>query len=176
VNTPILVGQVSPRKQHRLHAVQTADGLTFAACRSGRGRILGGTQRPVTGDNADRVCRHRRCRTLLAQQIADASQVATAAEGNAYRDEPVQNLAALAEALLTPAQRLDRARRHAAMVAEIRARLLANGSLVDRMRATAQLAPAVQARPEPARRRTWADLRDQFADAHTRQLALTAAA
>lgn len=163
----ILVGPVSTRRGFRLHLSESGR----AHCGAGTGRILGPGE-PLQAKHEQGLC--RRCIRAIRQAIETASQVATAAEGSRYDEGLVQDLAAIGEALETPAQRIAKARKHAAMVEEIRARLRANGSLVDQMAATVQLAPVVQARPEPARRRTWADLRDEFAAAHARQLALTA--
>jgi hypothetical protein len=72
----------------------------------------------------------------------------------------------LADALQTPAQPGTAEARRAELAARIRADLLASGVLVDRMAATVDAAPAVQALPRADRPRTWATLRDEFAATH----------
>jgi hypothetical protein len=159
VSDAILVGPVTTRRGYRLHLA--ASGR--AHCGAGRGLILGPGE-PLQVKHQDTLC--RRCIGSIRAAVEDAARTNAAADGGRWSETAEQDLAALADALMTPAQRLERARRHVAMVAEIRARLRGNGSLVDRMAATVQFAPVVQARAENARRRTWADLRDEFATTH----------
>ncbi len=111
----ILIGAVSTRRHHRLHLAESGR----AHCGAGRGLILGAGQ-PLLAAHEPVLC--RRCIRAIRQAVEDASQIAVAAEGSAYHEGDVQDLAAIAEALETPTQRLARAAKHAAMVEDLRAR------------------------------------------------------
>lgn len=154
----ILVGPVTTRRGFRLHLAESGR----AHCGAGAGRVL--RTAALNAGHEPLLC--RRCIRAIRQAVEDAARTVAAAEGARWSETAEQDLAALAEALETPAQRLARAQKHAEMVEEIRARLRENGTLVDRMAATVELAPVVQARPEMARRLTWADLRAGYAATH----------
>lgn len=143
----VQVGKVTTLKRARLHL--DVDGR--ARCGSGRGRILGGTRRaPVPADEPT-ICRH--CLPHLRRAIDEAQAVAVAAPRNRYSEAEVARLTAMSDALLSAAERAE--------LAELAARVAA----------TIEHAAEVQAQPVEQRRRTWADLRREFAETHQPVLA-----
>lgn len=138
----VQVGKVTTAKQSRLHL--DIDGR--ARCGSGRGHILGGTTRePIPADEPT-LCRH--CLPHLRTAINEAQAAAVAAPSNRYSEAALARLTAMGDALLPAAERAE--------LAELAARVAA----------TMAHAAEVMAQPVEQRRRTWRDLRDEFALTH----------
>lgn len=138
----VQVGKVTTAKDGRLHL--DIDGR--ARCGSGRGHILGGTARePVPADEPT-ICRH--CLPHLRRAVDEAQAAAVAAGSNRYSEAKLARLTAMSDALLTAAERAE--------LAELAARVTA----------TMAHAAEVMAQPVEQRRRTWRDLRDEFAETH----------
>src|SRR5262249_26407853 len=102
VSDAILVGPVTTRRGHRLHLAESGR----AHCGAGRGRI----RAPPEALKVERALgRGRRCIKAINAAVQAAADTAAYAGGNAYRESDVRDLAALGDALQTPAQRLERA-------------------------------------------------------------------
>lgn len=136
----VRIGRVTTAKRFRLHL--DIDGR--ARCGSGKGRIISLTTREPRPVDEPLIC--RRCLPHLRAAIADAQAEAVAAASNRYRESEVQRLVCLADAFETVDEK-------AAM-----------DELAARVAATIEHAAEVMA--QPVARRTWADLRREFAETH----------
>lgn len=142
----VQIGKVTTARRGRLHL--DIDGR--ARCGSGLGRIrsltLTLTRRDPRPVDEPLMC--RRCLPYLRAAIAEAQAEAVAAASNRYSESEVQRLVCLADAFEDTDEQ-------AAM-----------NELAARVAATMEHAAEVMAQPEPQRRRTWADLRREFAETH----------
>lgn len=153
--TAVRIGRVCIRRGARIHLA--IDGHTCGAARRA------GIGYEVT--RADLVALGNLCRRCFTpNRVGRAQQLLTSTPGS-KAEGTRRLLATVVQGVMTPEQAAD----EAVLVASIRATMLASGALTtldQKVAATVAVAPAVQALPEPSRRRMWATLRDEFAATH----------